>query len=387
MNKAQKFLAMALAAAMLLITMLTGANAECVGERLYVNGMDADKVHFRSEPYMGSASLGLLYSGTEVILLSLEYGDWYYVQIGTETGYINANYLSHSQPESKAPTAYVYNPNSSWVHLRRGAGTQTQSVGRVNNNDVVYVLGELSNGWTYVQRGSQSGFMASNFLRSSANGQTGSNNGFQNGLQSNRIELRNPMLEKVGYAANGDGIFRLIAPDNGQTLFFTSMEEYPSVYQEDVNFDGAMDLVVVTARGTSNEFCAFFVRTDATYEYVQVPQLENGLCSYVLYPQQKLVLSRSNNGAAGAYHETAVFRWEGNQLKILRRSCGEMAVDRYEQNGMMISASNPQLLLLTVWDYASNPSEGTLVYENKVLLAAAQDNLTYQEAAFWQGIR
>lgn len=383
MNKAQKFLATMLAAAMLLVCTLSCASAACVGERLYVNGIDANKVHFRAEPYIGAASLGLLYSGTEVILLSLDYGDWYYVQIGTETGYINANYLSHSQPESKAPTAYVYNENSSWVHLRKGAGAHTQSVGRVNNNDVVYVLGELVNGWTYVQRGSQSGFMASNFLRSSASGQNGSSAT----IQSSRIELRNPMLEAVGHVPSGDRIFRLIAPDNGQSLYFTSAETWPSVYQEDINFDGAMDLVVTTARGTSNEFSAFFVRTADTYEFVQTPQLENGLCNYMLYPQQQIVLSYANNGAAGAYHETAIFRWDGNNLKLIRKSCGEMAVERYEQNGLTVSASNPAQLLLTVWDYSNNSSEGTLVYENKVLLSAAQDNLTYQEAAFWQGIR
>jgi hypothetical protein len=338
-------------------------------------------VHLRSEPSIASASRGLLYSGTEVILLSREFGEWYYVQIGTETGYINANYLSHSQPESQAPTAYVHNPNSSWVHLRKGAGTQSQSVGRVNNGDVVYVLGELSNGWTYVQRGSQSGFMASNFLRSSEQSGVGST------VNTNRLELRTPMLEQVGYATSGKMIFRLIAPDNGQSLYFTSAENRPAVYQQDVNGDGAMDLVVTTARGVSNEFVAFFVRTDATYEYVQVPQLEDGLCNYVLYPQQQLVLSYANNGAAGAYHDTALFRWEGNTLKLLRRSKGEEAVEQYEQNGSMVSVTNPQQLMLRIWDYTSDPVNGALVYENKVLLTAAEDNLVYQDAAFWQGLR
>lgn len=380
MKNGQKFSAMLLAA-VLLLCMVTVAGAECVGERLYVNGNNASKVHLRSEPSIGSASLGLLYSGTEVILLSLDYGDWYYVQIGTETGYINANYLSHSQPESQAPIAYVYNPNSSWVHLRRGAGTQSQSVGRVNNDDVVYVLGELSNGWTYVQRGSQSGFMASNFLRSSEQSGSGSI------VDNNRFELRNPMLEQVGYAANGEMIFRLIAPDNGQSVYFTSAEIRPAVYQQDVNGDGAMDLVVTTARGVSNEFAAFFVRTGDTYEYVQVPQLENGLCNYLLYPQQKLVLSYANNGAAGAHHDTALFRWEGNTLRLLRRCHGEEAVEYHEQNGVMVYTTDPQQLKLTVWDYTGDGVNGVLVYENKVMLNAAEDNLIYQDAAFWQGLR
>ncbi len=376
---------LALVLALALLCTMTSAFAEYTGERLYVDGRDSTKVHLRSQPSTESSSLGLVYTGTEVILVFPENAQWYMVQLGAETGYISAAYLSREQPETKAPVAYVYNPNSSWSHLRKGPSTQTQSVGRMDNGEVVYILAELQSGWSYVQRGAQAGFVLTGFLQATPPSAPVQGEDAALGSTAGQQPL-NVNVERVGYAANCDGIFRLVAPENGQSLFFTSAVENPAVYQQDVDFDGVQDLVVTTNSGTSNTFFAFFVRRGYEYVPVEVPGWGYELCNYQLYPQRRLLVSRANNGAAGAFHETTIFCWNGTELKPLRTAVGQMSVDDYDQNGLMISAANPQLVNLRVWDYTSD-AQGATIYEKTVLLAAMQTELELQLDALWQGLR
>lgn len=382
MKNIRKLLALLLAAVLFAAGCGSCALAEYGLERLYVDGVNASKVHLRQQPTTASESLGLIYTGTEVIVLSRNFSGWIHVRIGDVTGYMSASYLSQLQPESVAPVAYVNNPNSTWSHLRSGASLEAMSVGRLYNDEVVYVLGELVSGWTYVQRGAQAGFVVSKFLQHSEQ---------QNGQASapgySQTEVPNPNLQILGHAANGDAIYCLIAPDNAQTLFFVAPEGDHPVYREDVNFDGMPDLAVTTSMGASNRFSALFVRNGAVYVPVQVPVLGYDLCNYRLYPEEKLLLSATNDGAAGAYHDKALFRWDGAELVLLRRATGEMPVDEYDQNGLIISAANPQLLKLKVVDYQSSFADGITLYENVVLLAAAETNMQYEEAAFWQGLR
>lgn len=381
MKMMNKRIALLLAVILMLCCLIPAAGAEYTGERLYVNGRDAVKVHLRSQPSTQSSSLGLVYSGTEVILVFPENAQWYMVQLGAESGYISSTYLSREQPESQAPVAYVYNPNSSWSHLRKGASTQAQSVGRLNNDEVVYVLAELQNGWSYVQRGAQSGFVLTSFLRSEQPAKQ------EQAITGSSQQPLNINVRAVGYAANGDGIFQIFTPDTNQALFFTSAVDKPAVYQQDVDFDGIKDLIVSTASGASNEYVAFFVRRGYEYVPVEVPGLGYELCNYQLYPQRRLVVSEANNGAAGAFHETVIFCWDGTKLMPLRSAVGEMAVDDYDQNGLLISAANPQLVRLTVREYPDGFGEGNIIYEKTVLLAAMQTELMLQLDALWQDLR
>lgn len=385
MKNTVRKIAFLLALALLAGVMTAAVAAEYTGERIYVDGRNSAKVHLRSQPSTESASLGLVYTGTEVILVFPENAEWYMVQLGAETGYISSAYLSREQPETQAPVAYVNNPNSSWSNLRKGASTQSQSVGRMDNGEVVYVLAELKNGWSYVQRGAQAGFVLTGFLQSDI--PSAPTQGENEGTVGTPVQpLMNAIVEKVGNAANCDGIFRFVAPDNGQTLFFTSAVEKPAVYQQDVDFDGTLDLVVTTNSGASNQYHSFFLRRGYEYVQVEVPGWGYELCNYQLYPQRRLVVTHANNGAAGAFHETTIFCWNGTQLKPLRTAEGQMSVDDYEQNGLIISAANPQLVSLTVWDYTSN-EESNLIYDKTVLLAAMQTELQLQLDMLWQGLK
>ena len=58
--------------------------------------------------------------------------------------------------------------------------------------------------------------------------------------------------EIVGRTA--DGYIHRYTADNGQEIYFVSIEKEPPVRYEDVNFDGHPDLVMVTALGASNAY-------------------------------------------------------------------------------------------------------------------------------------
>ncbi len=89
----------------------------------------------------------------------------------------------------------------------------------------------------------------------------------------------------LGYMSDGDYIHQYVAP-NGQLLWFTAMEEKPHIKQEDVNFDGAEDIVVFTILGASNFFTEFFLYDAQADMYVLAthPGQEHGICNYGLHP-------------------------------------------------------------------------------------------------------
>lgn len=352
----------------LLLTLLAGVaqarQSMAISPNLYVDGLNARKVHLREAPATTSKSLGLFYTGTPVTPLGSTVAGWMQVQIGTERGYMSTNYLTSQQPQSKAPTAVVSNPNSTWAHLRQGATRQAQSIGRLYNNDVVYVLGELSSGWSYIRKDDQMGFVVSSFLRSgNMSSSTGSGNA--------RVAVPSPNLQVVGHTAQGDKIICLRAPDNGYAVYFVSQDQNPSVYWHDVNFDGRNDLVVATARGTSNEFCMFFVRSGSGYQPVQVFGIDYDLCNYTLHADKQIVESYANNGSAGAEHEYVLFKWNGNTLKPIRRAVTVPVGQQYK---------------VTVTDYTSGLSGGFVMMEQTVSGSRMGSLLTQELNTLWDGI-
>ncbi len=354
----------------LLLCLLTGAaqarQSMAIDFTLYVDGLNARKVHLREAPTTASQSLGLFYTGTPVIALGSNVTGWMQVQIGTEKGYMSTTYLTNTQPQSKAPTAVVSNPNSTWAYLRQGASRQSQSIGRLYNDDVVYVLGELNSGWTYIQKEDMTGFIVSSFLRTSS-GTTSSGSG----STSVRVAVPSPNLQVVGHTAQGDKIICLRAPDNGYAVYFVSQDANPSVYWHDVNFDGRNDLVVTTARGSSNEFCMFFVRSGSGYLPVQVSGIDYDLGNYTLHTGQQIVESYVNNGAAGADHEYVLFKWNGNTLQPIRRA---------------VSVPSGQQYRVTVTDYTSGLSGGYIMFEQTVSSSRMSTVITQELNTLWEGI-
>lgn len=84
---------------------------------------DGQRVSLRSAPSAQAESLGLYYTGTEVVCYSDPLQEWAYVSIGNRFGYMKTEFIYWgSDPESippQMPIAYVTNQaQSAWLNLR-----------------------------------------------------------------------------------------------------------------------------------------------------------------------------------------------------------------------------------------------------------------------------
>lgn len=182
----------------LLIALLACAGAGLAGSADYVtaviDGKTADRVHLRERPTAESKSLGLYFTGTTVLCESDPYKEWLWVVIGTQGGYMKAEYLYRGSDSwrvaSQQPSGVVNNTKgSNWVNLRADPSTGAAVASRVYNGDVAIVLGETQTKWYYVQVGDLYGYILADYLyvsaldgpigsiRQGAGGQTGQQQG------------------------------------------------------------------------------------------------------------------------------------------------------------------------------------------------------------------
>ena len=193
----------------------------------------------------------------------------------------------------------------------------------------------------------------------------------------------------VGRTSNDEYIHAYTA-DNGQTIYFTALEAEPNVTKRDVNFDGQEDLVVMTSMGASNFFYEFFVNDGGRYVQAQHFGLSTGLCNYELYPELGIVASHASNGHAGALYEKCLFRWEGTDLRLIRRGSSEELTEFAFTDGAYTVTTYKDRLHIVIRDYAFGDYEGTVLWDQAVDLnqmemdAAMFDQVT---ALLWQGLR
>ena len=191
----------------------------------------------------------------------------------------------------------------------------------------------------------------------------------------------------VGRTSDGDYIHTYAAP-NGQTIYFTALESEPKIIMQDVNFDGQEDLVVMTAMGASNFFCEFFVFDNGQYVQAEHAGLDYGLCNYELYPESGIVGSHANNGNAGAIHEDVLFRWEGTNLRLVRRATSEELTEFVFVGDIYTITTYLNRLHIVISDYSSGDYEGTVLWDNVVELDDMDAAMFGQEKTMlWQGIR
>ncbi|MBQ8136697.1 MAG: hypothetical protein IJ174_04610 [Clostridia bacterium] len=124
----------------------------------------------------------------------------------------------------------------------------------------------------------------------------------------------------------GDSYIHRYTADNGQDVYFVSLEEEEMVKYDDVNFDGHPDLAVITALGVSNAFYEFYLWNGSEYAYAE--RWTNDIVNYELVDGKYLV-SRSDDGSAGALFHTQICVWDGNILKTIRTMVSEeeMTID------------------------------------------------------------
>ncbi len=189
--------------------------------------------------------------------------------------------------------------------------------------------------------------------------------------------------EIVGRTANGY-IHRYTA-DNGQEIYFVSFEEEALVEYDDVNFDGHPDLVLITALGASNAYYEFYLWNGGQYEYAE--HWTENIINYELADGQYLV-SRSNDGSAGALFHADLCIWDGNVLKNIRTMVSEEETSIVWEGRIGTKTTNLDRLHVIVWETESLAGEAKVLWEKTYEpFPENPDVFDEMEAHLWEGLR
>lgn len=348
----------------------------------YVNGAPYDRAMMYYDA-SDAEPVGLFFNGTPISSVGGEKNGFVKVTIGRSTGYMPKKNVAAQNPGTDSMPEYqVAHPSSTWVHLRKGPGENTESLARLNNGTPLLLMGELQSGWSYVQtlEGNvfRTGYMMTALLDAKES-------------RPEEGEYTLPEAVKttvVGKAGNGDNIHAYTA-DNGQTLYFTAMEDVIRLRREDVNFDGRADLVFEVSMGSSNIYYTFFVWHNGRYVQVLPPAAEEGLANFSLYPEKGYVSSDGSYGMAGALYESCLYRWNGPELVLVRRALSSNKMDSTYENGVHTQVTYEHVLTLRVWDYTTS-ADGTIIFETTVDMTKNDEAFypAHRDAvqAFWQGL-
>lgn len=124
------------------------ANGEAT---FYINTRSAGgQLHLRKAASTSAKSLGLFYTGTPLTVISYTRTGWAYVRIGCTEGYIDADYLASVHPTRYGETRIIRNSRATGLNLRSLPSTGGEVLDFAPNYSYVTVLGDLSDGWCYV---------------------------------------------------------------------------------------------------------------------------------------------------------------------------------------------------------------------------------------------
>ncbi len=140
------------------------ANGEAV---CYINTRSSGQLNLRKAASFTSRSLGLFYTGTPLTVISYTRTGWAYVRIGHTEGYVDADYLAAVAPTRYGETRIVRNSRASGLNLRSLPSTGGEILAFAENYSSVTVLGDLSDGWCYVNYGGVLGYMLGTSLEKS----------------------------------------------------------------------------------------------------------------------------------------------------------------------------------------------------------------------------
>ena len=358
---------------LLILVFVLMLNATCAlawHDVYYIDGGNSDRVHLRQSPSQSAKSLGLYFTGTDVMVVDW-YDEWAHVVIGDVSGYMMSKYLTETKRACLGPLKMVNNPSSTWVNLRTSPSMNASIALCPDNGTSVRVLGETADGWSYVECQGIKGYMRTELLSATA---------------EKIISQKTTVLSDMGWNSY---IHRYVAP-NGQAIYFTAELLEPRFLLEDVNFDGRDDLVIMTMTSAKSTAFQFFVYdvTQNAYVYVHHSDYEGGLINYTAYPQYGVIETHATNGNAGLLHVWNLYRWEGTNLKLIRSAVSDEWMEDSFEGSTYTQVIHGDMLHVVVRDHRDWYEESILW---EVILPKAEaeyrDILTEEMAALWQGIK
>lgn len=154
------------------------------GTTAYVTSQNGKGVRLRAEASLNGEVIGFYNVGTRCTILSAG-TYWHYISIGSQKGYMMAEYLTTSSgpsstvtvpstPSSGSYAAYVTSKNGKGVNLRETASRTSRSLGLYPVGTLITVLGYGST-WCSVQIAGKTGYMMTSYIttqKPAANAQT-----------------------------------------------------------------------------------------------------------------------------------------------------------------------------------------------------------------------
>lgn len=129
----------------------------------YINTRSTgEQLHLRKAASASSKSMGLFYTGTPLVVISYTRTGWAYVRIGQTEGYMAAEYFTSTQPQQYGDRRIIQNSRATGLNLREIPSTGGALLTFIPNGTEVLLLGELSNGWCYVDHNGMLGYMLNN---------------------------------------------------------------------------------------------------------------------------------------------------------------------------------------------------------------------------------
>ncbi|MDD2920655.1 MAG: SH3 domain-containing protein [Anaerolineales bacterium] len=142
-----------------------------------IEGTTTTQINVRAEPSTASAALGIINIFAKVKIIGQDStGSWYQIVHENSSGWVRAEFVQVNT-QDKIPIVSAATRSASGIgalvtqkiNVRGGAGTSFESLGALNPNDVVYVIGKDSSGaWAQVEFSSApdgKGWAALEFLK------------------------------------------------------------------------------------------------------------------------------------------------------------------------------------------------------------------------------
>jgi len=108
---------------------------------------------------------------------------------------------------------------------------------------------------------------------------------------------------------------------------YEKLDILPFVALFDLNFDGFLDLDILSYQAASNQVHTFFLWDAQNDRYVETELIGLEASSYLLFPERKMIEGyRHDSAAAGEY---ALYAWKEGRLSLVRR----LAVGYLDEGG------------------------------------------------------
>lgn len=133
---------------------------------MYIAGLKSGgQLALQAQASYSGKVLGRFYAGTPVSVVSYTRTGWAYVCIGELEGYMDMSFLSTAIPHQAGIRCEIRNAHGTGMNLRALPTTAGELIGFYPNYTVVTVLGDVADGWCYVQVGENSGYMLGSRLK------------------------------------------------------------------------------------------------------------------------------------------------------------------------------------------------------------------------------